>query len=148
MRETVATDTPARAATSRTVARRPVPARILTASGGGCTPLHPRGSMDAFRPRRASLRACSTTDTMEARPSATAAPTEGVIMASSIARVTTITARSDVSFEDAIQAGVGRAAQTLRNVSGAWVKEQKVEVSDGAITAYQVVLEVTFVLDD
>lgn len=69
-------------------------------------------------------------------------------MTSSIARVTTITARSDASFEDAIQAGVGRAAETLRNVSGAWVKEQKVEVADGAISAYQVVLEVTFVLDD
>ncbi len=74
--------------------------------------------------------------------------TGGVTMTSSIARVTTITARSDVSFEDAIQAGVARSAQTLRNVSGAWVKEQKVEVADGVITAYQVVLEVTFVLED
>lgn len=69
-------------------------------------------------------------------------------MTSTIARVTTITARSDVSFEEAIQAGVSRAAETLRNVSGAWVKEQKVELADGEITAYQVVLEVTFVLDD
>lgn len=69
-------------------------------------------------------------------------------MANSIARITTITARSDVSFEDAISAGVQRATETLRNVSGAWVKEQKVELADGAITAYQVALEVTFVLDD
>lgn len=69
-------------------------------------------------------------------------------MTSSIARITTITARSDVSFEDAIRAGVQRAAETLRNVSGAWVKEQKVELTDGAISAYQVALEVTFVLDD
>lgn len=69
-------------------------------------------------------------------------------MASSIARITTITARSDVSFEEAIQAGVGRASETLRNVSGAWVKEQKVEITDGVISAYQVVLEVTFVLED
>ena len=69
-------------------------------------------------------------------------------MANSIARITTITARSDVSFEDAIQAGVSRASSTLRNVSGAWVKEQKVELTDGTISSYQVVLEVTFVLDD
>ena len=69
-------------------------------------------------------------------------------MANSIARVTTITARSDASFEDAIQAGCARASETLRNVTGAWVKEQKVELSDGRITSYQVVLEVTFVLDD
>lgn len=69
-------------------------------------------------------------------------------MASTVARITTITARSDVSFEDAIKGGVARAAETLRNVSGAWVKEQKVEIADGVITAYQVTLEVTFVLDD
>lgn len=65
-----------------------------------------------------------------------------------VARVTTITARSTESFEDAIRGGIARASQTLRNVSGAWVKEQKAEVADGAITAWQVTLEVTFVLDD
>lgn len=65
-----------------------------------------------------------------------------------VARVTTITCRSTKSFEDAIREGVARASKTLRNVSGAWVKEQKAEVSDGTITAWQVTLEVTFVLDD
>jgi len=65
-----------------------------------------------------------------------------------VARVTTITARSTESFEDAIRGGVERAAQTLRNVSGAWVKEQKAEVVDGTIAAWQVTLEITFVLDD
>jgi flavin-binding protein dodecin len=67
---------------------------------------------------------------------------------STVARVTTITARSTTSFEDAAREGVSRANKTLRNVSGAWVKEQKMEVSGGAITAWQVTLEVTFVLDD
>lgn len=65
-----------------------------------------------------------------------------------VARVTTITARSAESFEAAIREGVARANSTLRNVTGAWVKEQKVECAGGAITAYQVTLEVTFVLDD
>ncbi|UOQ89582.1 dodecin family protein [Agromyces endophyticus] len=65
-----------------------------------------------------------------------------------VARVTTITVRSEVSFDDAVAAGVARAAETLRNVSGAWVKEQKVEATDGRITAWSVTLEVTFVLDD
>jgi len=64
-----------------------------------------------------------------------------------VARVTTITVRSEVSFDDAVAAGVARAAETLRNVSGAWVKEQKVEATDGRITAWSVTLEVTFVLD-
>lgn len=67
---------------------------------------------------------------------------------SSVARVTTITARSETSFEDAIRVGIERSVKTLRNVTGAWVKEQKVELADGSISAWQVVLEVTFVLDD
>ncbi|MFA7504318.1 MAG: dodecin family protein [Burkholderiaceae bacterium] len=66
----------------------------------------------------------------------------------SIARVTTITARSEKSFEDAIEQGVARSNETLRNVTGAWVKEQKVEVAGGNIKNWMVTLEVTFVLDD
>lgn len=66
----------------------------------------------------------------------------------SVARVTTLSIRSDTSFEDAIASGIARANKTLRGVSGAWVKEQKVEVTDGEITSWEVVIEVTFVLDD
>lgn len=69
-------------------------------------------------------------------------------MSASVARITTITARSEESFDDAVRIGVERASQTLRNVSGAWVKEQKVEVANGEVSVYHVVLEVTFVLDD
>jgi flavin-binding protein dodecin len=65
-----------------------------------------------------------------------------------VARVTTITVRSETSFEDAVASGVARASETLRHVSGAWVKEQKVEASEGKITAWSVTLEVSFVLDD
>jgi dodecin len=65
-----------------------------------------------------------------------------------VARVTTLTARSEKSFDNAISEGIARAGKTLRNVSGAWVKDQKVEIIDGKITAWQVTLEVTFVLDD
>jgi len=66
---------------------------------------------------------------------------------SSVARITTISARSETSFDDAVAAGVARASETLRHVSGAWVKDQKVEVEEGRIVAWQVALEVTFVLD-
>ncbi|MFT4284859.1 MAG: dodecin family protein [Protaetiibacter sp.] len=65
-----------------------------------------------------------------------------------VARVTTITAKSDVGFDDAIASGIARASETLRGVKGAWVKEQKVEVDGGGISAWSVTLEVTFVLDD
>lgn len=66
----------------------------------------------------------------------------------SVARVTTLSVSSDTSFDDAIKAGIDRANKTLRGVSGAWVKEQKVEVSGGNVTMWRVILEVTFVLDD
>lgn len=65
-----------------------------------------------------------------------------------VARVTEISAVSPNGFEDAIKVGIDRATQTLRNVTSAWVKEQRVEVNDGAIVNYQVNLMITFVLDD
>jgi flavin-binding protein dodecin len=66
----------------------------------------------------------------------------------SVARVTEITAESTKSFEDAITLGISRANQTLKNVKGAWVQEQKVVVSNGKISQYRVNLKVTFVLED
>lgn len=66
----------------------------------------------------------------------------------SVARVTELSCMSEKSFEDAIQAGIDRATQTLRNVQGAWVKEQEVKVENGKIVGYKVNLMVTFVLDD
>jgi len=66
---------------------------------------------------------------------------------SSVARITQISARSEKGFDDAVTVGVERAAQTLRNISGAWVKEHKVSVTDGKITSFEVILEITFVLD-
>ncbi len=65
-----------------------------------------------------------------------------------VARVTEISAMSTTGFEDAIRVGIERASQTLRHVTSAWVKEQRVEVRDGAISSYQVNMLVTFVLDD
>ncbi len=66
----------------------------------------------------------------------------------SVAKITEIDASSTKSFDDAMQAGITRANKTLRNVSGAWVKSQKVVVENGKITEYRVLLKVTFVLAD
>lgn len=66
----------------------------------------------------------------------------------SIARITEISSTSKKSFEDAIQSGVARATQTLRNVRSAWVKEQQIQIENGKIAEYQVNLMITFVLDD
>ena len=69
-------------------------------------------------------------------------------MSNTVARVIEISAVSDKSFEDAVRTGVARASKTLRNVTSAWVKEQRVDVKDSAIVCYQVNLMVTFILDD
>jgi flavin-binding protein dodecin len=66
----------------------------------------------------------------------------------SVAKVSEISVTSTKSFEDAIQQGIARSSKTLRNVRGAWVKEQHVRCADGKITEYRVTMMVTFVLDD
>ena len=66
----------------------------------------------------------------------------------SIAKITEISSSSSVSFDDAIAKGIERANKTLKNIQGAWISEQKVDVKDGSITAYRVMMKVTFVLED
>jgi flavin-binding protein dodecin len=66
----------------------------------------------------------------------------------SVARVTEIVAASPNSFDDAIKAGIARAAKTLNNVKGAWVQDQELILDDGDIKEYRVHLKVTFVLND
>jgi len=66
----------------------------------------------------------------------------------SVARVTEIISSSKKGFDDAVEKGVKRASKTLKNVQGAWVKDQKCVVEDGKIVEYRVVMKVTFVLSD
>jgi hypothetical protein len=42
---------------------------------------------------------------------------------------------------------VTRAAETLHGIRSAWVKEQEVQIEDGKIADYKVIIKVTFVLD-
>ena len=64
-----------------------------------------------------------------------------------VAKVIEINSESSVSFEDAIRLGIAKAAESVHDIKGAWVKEQKVVVNDGDIVKYRVDLKVTFVLD-
>ena len=64
-----------------------------------------------------------------------------------VAKVIEISAESDVSFEAAIHNGISKAAETVHNIKGAWVKEQKVTVENDLIVKYRVDLKVTFVMD-
>ncbi len=65
-----------------------------------------------------------------------------------VAKVTEIIASSQKSFEDAIQKGIARADKTLKNIRGAWIADQKVDVEKGKIKEYRVTMRVTFVLED
>jgi len=65
-----------------------------------------------------------------------------------VAKNIEITSSSPASFDEAIKSGIQRASRTIKNIRGAWVKEQKVEVSDGNVTEYRVTMIVTFVLSD
>ncbi len=65
-----------------------------------------------------------------------------------VARITEISSVSKVSFQDAIEQGVARANQTLKNLKGAWVKDQEVTIDNGKVAGYKVILKVTFILSD
>lgn len=65
-----------------------------------------------------------------------------------VARVTTLTAASERSFQDAVEKAVSRANKTLRGVTGAEVRSQKAKVEDGRITEYRATVDVTFVLEE
>ena len=64
----------------------------------------------------------------------------------SVAKVIELISTSSKSFDDALTQGISRASKTISGITGAWVKDQSVEVSKGRITEYRVILKVTFVL--
>jgi dodecin len=66
----------------------------------------------------------------------------------SVARIVEISALSNKSFDDAVQEGIARANKTLRHVTGAWVKDMRVEVQEGKVIGYQVNMQVTFLMED
>ncbi len=65
----------------------------------------------------------------------------------SVAKISEISSSSSVSFDDAIRKGIERANRTLKNVQGAWISEQKVDVQDGVVSNYRVMMKITFVLE-
>jgi hypothetical protein len=65
----------------------------------------------------------------------------------SVAKITEISSTSTKSFEDAITMGIERANKTLKNIKGAWIASQKVDIENGKITTFRVDMKVTFVLE-
>ena len=66
----------------------------------------------------------------------------------SVAKITEISSESDKSFEDAIRVGIKRAAKTIQNIEGAWLKDQQLLIRDGDVTGFRVTMKLTFVLKD
>ena len=66
----------------------------------------------------------------------------------SVAKVIEIISSSKKSFEDAVAQGVTKAADSLHDITGAWVKQQSVKVTNGNVSEYRVNLKVTFVLKE
>lgn len=66
----------------------------------------------------------------------------------SVAKNIEISSTSTKSFEDAVNRGIQRASRTIKNIRGAWIKEQKIEIEGGNITEYHVAMILTFVLDE
>ena len=64
----------------------------------------------------------------------------------SVAKTSEISASSSKSFEEAIRKGVSKMSETVKNIEGAWIKEQKVVVKDGNVASYRVTMKVTFVV--
>ncbi|MCB1022903.1 MAG: dodecin domain-containing protein [Acidobacteria bacterium] len=65
----------------------------------------------------------------------------------SVAKNIEITSTSALGFEDAVKQGIKKASETVKGIRGAWVKEQKVTVTDGNVSSYTVMMIITFVLD-
>jgi flavin-binding protein dodecin len=63
-----------------------------------------------------------------------------------VAKTIEISSSSKKGFEDAIKAGIDKAAESLANITGAWVMDQDVVVAKGKITEYRVRMKLTFVL--
>ena len=63
-----------------------------------------------------------------------------------VAKVIEVSASSPDSFEDAIKQGIKRATESVDDVQGAWVKEQKVVVDSGKIKEFRVDMKVTFLV--
>ena len=66
----------------------------------------------------------------------------------SIGKVIEVSASSAKSFEEAVRKGIKRAAETVDDIRGAWIKEQQVRVEKGKIVEYRVNMMLTFLVHD
>ena len=64
-----------------------------------------------------------------------------------IAKTIEVIAASSESIEAAVKTGVAKVGETINNIEGAWVKDTKAVVRDGAVSEWRVTLAITFIVD-
>lgn len=65
-----------------------------------------------------------------------------------VAKTIEIISGSKKGFERAVKKGIARVNDSVSEVSGAWIKDQRVVVSKGKVTEYRVLMKVTFMVKD
>jgi dodecin len=66
------------------------------------------------------------------------------VKAMSIAKIIEISAESTKGFDDAVESGLKKAAETVQNIESAWIKDHVVVADNGKIVRYRVHMHVTF----
>ncbi|CAN5288045.1 hypothetical protein BH11PSE14_BH11PSE14_20670 [soil metagenome] len=65
----------------------------------------------------------------------------------SVAKIIEINSSSPKSMEAAVQSGLHKCSETVKNIKGAWVNEIKVVTADdGTVTEWRVSLRVSFIV--
>lgn len=66
----------------------------------------------------------------------------------SVTKVIELSSSSSKSMEDAVQVGLKKASQTVKNIKGAWVNEIKVATDpDGGVTEWRVNMRINFLVE-
>lgn len=64
-----------------------------------------------------------------------------------VAKILEISSSSTSGTDDAVKTGIAKAAETVHNITGAWVQDEQVIVENGQVTEWRVNLKITFVLN-
>lgn len=65
----------------------------------------------------------------------------------SVAKVIEISSSSEKGIEDAVQTGLKKTSETVKNIKGAWINEMSVVTEDdGTVKEWRVNLRVSFVV--
>lgn len=66
----------------------------------------------------------------------------------SVSKVIELSSSSSKGVEDAVQSGLRKVAQTVKNIKGAWINDLKVVTSpDGTVTEWRVNMRINFIVD-